>query len=244
MNRVAADTGCAVLFVAHLRKAQADDPMDAFAGSVQVTAACRTAILITPTVDGSERLVRVVKSNFRRPDSTLVYRLDCPSPDPDDPPVLQWRAATGEDLAIAATAKGGTAPIVPLASVLELLPNEHRPMKEVAKMIRKTLLPVHRGISVQAVMDALTEAIASGQAHAGEDQHGARTVGHLPPVPVATATDRAIAYWEEHPESSVRQVATAVGCSASAAGRARLLARPTVPHPCPTSMGRDSHGGT
>jgi hypothetical protein len=237
MNRVAADTGCAVLFVAHLRKAQADDPMDAFAGSVQVTAACRTAILITPTMDGSERLVRVVKTNFRRPETALLYRLDCPSTDPDDPPVLVWRQATSEDLAVAVTTASGSAPIVPLASVLELLPNEHRPIKDAARMIRKSLLPVHRGVTVRAVLDALVEAIAAGSAHEGYDRHGARTVGMRPAVPAESVTDRAAAYWIEHPESSVRQVAQAVGCSTSLACKARQQMAPFTVHPATITPG-------
>jgi hypothetical protein len=225
LNRVVRETGCAVIFVAHLRKALADDPMDAFAGSVQVTAACRTAILITASQDGAERLVRVVKTNFRRPDGALFYRLQPVSDNPDEPPRLVWRLASDDDLAALAV-RPGSSPIVPVANVVEHLGNEHRPLKEAARSIHKDLLPQFRGISVQAVVDALLAAVAQGFAHEGEGRRGVRTIGLQPAVVEESATDRALAYWEAHPESSVREVARAVGCSPALAGRARRLLSP------------------
>lgn len=235
LNRVVRETGCAVIFVAHLRKALADDPMDAFAGSVQVTAACRTAILISPSPDGAERLVRVVKTNFRRSEGALFYRLHSVSDNPDEPPVLVWRLANAEDLAGLA-ARPGSSPILRVASVLTHLRDEHRPLKEAARAIRQTLLPQHRGLSVQAVADALLAAVAQGLAHAGEGRRGVRTIG-LQPAPVAeTVTDRAVAYWDAHPESSVREVARAVACGVGTASRARSMAV----LPAPSSLSHDA----
>ncbi len=235
MNRVVRETGCAVIFVAHLRKALADDPMDAFAGSVQVTAACRTAILINPSQDGAERLVRVVKTNFRRPAGALFYRLHPVSDNPDEPPVLVWRLANAEDLAGLAV-RPGSSPILPVASVLTHLSNEHRPLKEAARAIRQKLLLQHRGLSVQAVTDALLAAVAQGLAHAGEGRRGVRTIGLHPSPAVESVTDRAIAYWDAHPESSVREVASAVACGVGTASRARSMAV----LPAPSSLSHDA----
>ena len=225
MNRVVRETGCAVIFVAHLRKAQAEDPMDAFAGSVQVTAACRTAILISPSQDWSERLVRVVKTNFRRPAGALFYHLKSVSPNPDEPPVLVWRLASDDELTSVA-ARPGSSPILPVATVLEHLTDAHRPLKEAARAIHLTLLAQYRGLTVQAVVDALLAAVAQGLAHEGEGRRGVRTIGRQTAPAVDTAMNRAIAYWEEHPESSVRDVARAVNCCPALAGRARRLVSP------------------
>ncbi len=243
MNRGAYQTGCCILFVAHLRKAPAEDPMDAFAGSVQVTAACRVGMLITPTNGRAERFLRVVKTNFREPDNALLYRFVTASDDPDDPPALAWRPATEEDLAIAAATNPSITAIIPVAAVLEHLSDQHRPLKDAARAIRKTLMPRHRGLTIQAVTEALLEAIASGEAHEGRDENGARTVGRLPAEPVATASDRAIAYWLDHPQDTVRAVAEAIGCSASLAGKARKLAFPAPQEPanaCPPPLSTSS----
>lgn len=239
MNRVARETGCTVLFVAHLRKATADEPMDAFAGSVQVTAACRTAMLITSTPEKSERMLQVVKTNFRRPERPLMYRLITTSTDIEDPPILAWRTPTSEDLAIAATTKNGVTQVLQVSTALLHLADEHRPLKEAARSIRKALSTSHRGLTVQAVVDALNDAIASGQAYEGTDRHSARTVGRQPAPQIDSVTERAIAYWDEHPDASVREVADALGCSRSAVGRARSIAIPSpskqVSH-CPTPL--------
>jgi hypothetical protein len=98
------------------------------------------------------------------------------------------------------------------------------------------------------VVDALLAAVAQGLAHEGEGRRGVRTIGLQPADVVETATDRAIAYWEEYPESSVREVARAVGCCPALAGRARRLLFPVsspVSTPVETdhaSVETDGHG--
>jgi hypothetical protein len=228
MNHLVRQTGCAVLFVAHLRKAAAENPMDAFAGSVQVTAACRTAMVITPAPDCHERLLQVVKTNFRPPDRAMVYRLRQSGHRPADPPSLEWRVAGSAELP-APSGKAGCVTTVPMSTVLEHLPEEHRPLREVARWIRGVLQADVRGVSVQAVTDALLEAVVAGAAFEGEGPRGTRTIGKAPAVRHVSATDRAVLYWEAHPQASVRTVAEAVGCGIGTASRAKGLA--DVPSP-------------
>lgn len=66
LTRLARQTGAAVVVVAHLRKnGQGDgDPMDAIAGSVQMTAGVRVAALLDKGKRDGERWFRVVKSNL------------------------------------------------------------------------------------------------------------------------------------------------------------------------------------
>ncbi len=111
--------------------------------------------------------------------------------------------------------------IIPVAEALEHVLDKHRPLNEVARAVRRALLPRYRGITMQGVLDTLVEAVSAGLAHEGANGHGARTIGQLPPAQADTATNRAIAYWHGHPEATVREVAEAVGCAASTASSAR-----------------------
>jgi RecA/RadA recombinase len=72
LTRLAQTTQAAVVVIAHLRKSgQADgDPMDAIAGSAQMTAGVRVASLLEKGYTDGERRFRVVKSNLGQVNDT------------------------------------------------------------------------------------------------------------------------------------------------------------------------------
>jgi putative DNA primase/helicase len=216
MSQMARRTGCAVLFVAHIRKAAADDPMDAFAGSFAVTAAVRTAMMVSPLND-KERLLAVVKSNFRKPAAPMVWSLSPAdmSAHQDEPPVVFWRPADDFDQAAAAAGQTkGQSPIVDPGLVREHMHPDHKPFKEVARAIHKKLMPVVRGIRLTGVEDAIVQLVADGQAFEGTGRRGIRTVGLASAKPIDTATDKAIRAWEElGANATVRAVADRAQCS-------------------------------
>lgn len=93
-------SNAAVIVVAHLKKNnQADaDPMDAIAGSVQMTAGVRAAILLDKGRLEGERWWRVVKMNVGDFDKAgWTWRFLRPDPaTPKSPPPIQW-AKAGEE---------------------------------------------------------------------------------------------------------------------------------------------------
>jgi hypothetical protein len=220
MNRMARRTGCAVLFVAHLKKGSSDDPMDAFSGSAQVVAAVRVATLLSLLSD-TDRLVSVVKSNFKKPDGPLAFKPLRASEDHDDPPALEWRSANDEDRATAAANKNGAAQVVALDKVKPYMPVDHQSLDEVARTIRKSLLGTMPRLTVAAVRDAILGLVQAGEAYEGTGKHGARTVGLTPPLETETATDRAAAAWSANPTATVREIAALAMCSPALAGKAK-----------------------
>jgi hypothetical protein len=227
LNRVARETGACICFVAHLRKAAADDPMDAFAGSAQVTAAVRSAMLIAP-VSETDRMLTVVKTNFKRPASPCVFTPVSGSTDPEDPPRLKWRAADQTDRLAAQASRNGQTIVVPLDKVLPHVPATHKPLDEVARAIRKALLVDNPRVTLSAVKDAMLGLVEAGQAHEGTGRGNARTIGLSPANHEASALDRAVAIWEAHPDYSVRQVSLAAACSVGIAHRAKGIAKCSV----------------
>jgi len=98
MNQLGRRTKCAVKFVAHLRKnaRPGEDPMDALAGSAQMSAAVRCAWLLT-RLEGSVVRLDVVKTNFRQGASLHARMVRHPTAThQDDPPVIQWQPAEAE----------------------------------------------------------------------------------------------------------------------------------------------------
>jgi len=95
MNQLGRRTKCAVKFVAHLRKnaRPGEDPMDALAGSAQMSAAVRCAWMLT-RLEGSVVRLDVVKTNFRQGPSLHARMVRHPTAThQDDPPVIQWQPA-------------------------------------------------------------------------------------------------------------------------------------------------------
>lgn len=255
MNRMAMKTGCSVLFVAHLKKGRSDDLMDAFSGSAQVTASVRVALHIGPTGDGKGRLLQVAKTNFKRPDSPMVYELhDSTSMDPDDPPILAWREAKEDDIASAIERNKNQSPIIPCSEVAEFISAKHQKVGDLVPVIHKKLLikPEFKKVSKEAVKTALLDLAQQGLAYLGETKQGGTTIGTSEPVEVIPQKDQAVELFMENPSLTVREVASQVGCSKSLAGDARKKAQrilkeeeknqegEPVHHPCPQAEGVDN----
>ena len=112
-------------------------------------------------------------------------------------------------------------PLVSFDAVLPLLPKRQTRLDDVVAHVHRTLIAKMPKLTKAAVKDTISALVQAGQAHAGEGRKGSRTVGLSQPDPVVTAAQRAAAYWAEHPEATVREVAEAVGCSKTEAGRSR-----------------------
>lgn len=95
LSRLAADTGAAVVVVAHPRKSGAagGDIMDSIAGSVQMTAGVRVALLLTGDPDTTTRELSVAKSNLGARGSKWVWKFADKDQfaDTDEPPRIEWK---------------------------------------------------------------------------------------------------------------------------------------------------------
>jgi hypothetical protein len=96
--RLAGQTGAAVLVVAHLRKPSMrdSDPMDAIAGSVQMSAGVRVALLLDEGRAEGERWLRVVKmnvGNYDRAGWLWRFKAAPPLAPEHTPPTIQWNKA-------------------------------------------------------------------------------------------------------------------------------------------------------
>jgi|DEB0MinimDraft_6_1074348.scaffolds.fasta_scaffold00749_11 hypothetical protein len=225
MNAMSRSTGCSVLFVAHIRKGnRPDDAMDAFAGSTQMTAAVRLAMLISPTADGKERLLEVVKTNFRRPKKSMIYEVIENNEDPDVPPTLLWRESTERDRSDMAIAnKKGAAPVIHGDDIIEFIPAKHLRWNAVKSSVHKKLV-ARNGFdkaTQKGVEDAMNELLSEGRVKDGK-YGNARTIGiEDPPL---SKEDSAIEIFLSFPDISIREGADKCGCSIGIAQKSKKKA--------------------
>jgi hypothetical protein len=74
---LAADTGCAILVVRHLRKMRADRPIHSGLGSIDFTAACRSELLVgSDPHDKRQRAVAHIKCNYAEAGQTLGFNIN------------------------------------------------------------------------------------------------------------------------------------------------------------------------
>jgi hypothetical protein len=217
MSKVARDTGCCILFVAHLKKSPTEDLMDAFSGSAQVTAAVRVALHIGPvTADGKRKILNVVKTNYKRPDEPMVYELwkDFEWSD-DTPPKLAWKKATEEDRA-SSNSKSKDVPSVPRELVLEFIPDGYTRVKDAAKWIQKKLKAKDRSwsrVTQTGIETTFRELEAEGLLFYGTNLKGAEIIGKEPPPEAKSKRERACEESLEFPDKTIREIAESVGCS-------------------------------
>jgi hypothetical protein len=229
INRMVMKTHCSVIFVAHLKKntGKDADAMDAFSGSAQVTAAVRVAMLISP-LNGEaslERIVQIVKTNFKRPKGDLVYSLDLSGIEPstEDPPTLKWRDASGADRATLAQAnKTGAGPLVSGGDIYDLIPVDHKRFEEVLDATHKQLLgqSAFKKATKTAVKTAMIELISDGKIFEGKGR--TRTVGRTQ-SPVRQ-DDLALEFFLNNPLASIRAGSEAVRVSIGTAQKGKKAA--------------------
>lgn len=69
-------TGCAIVLVRHLRKAQSDTALYRGIGSIDFTAAVRSVLAVTYARDGKTKIVRHIKHNTTPEGPTLSYEIE------------------------------------------------------------------------------------------------------------------------------------------------------------------------
>jgi hypothetical protein len=233
LNRLARATGAAVVVVAHLRKTgQGDgDPMDAIAGSVQMTAGVRVASLLDKGVADGDRWFRVVKSNLRRIDETgWTWRFHWPDPFTEgaaDMPRLAWGTAGEEYVGLDAQRQTGS--VIDLETirraVLEVLakgPRSHAATCDLVFAQVRREQPRLRKADVELAIDDLSEDPSVVQAWEGP--RGARMLG-LPGSRAETPDEVAIRLAEERPDLTVRELRALASCSNEAAITALRVVR-------------------
>lgn len=220
LNRLARATGAAVVVVAHLRKTgQGDgDPMDAIAGSVQMTAGVRVASLLDKGVADGDRWFRVVKSNLGRIDETgWTWRFHWPDPFTEgaaDMPRLAWGTAGEEYVGLDVQRQAGSVidPETVRAAVLEVLAKGVRSHAATADLAFAALRHDHprlRKADVELAIETLTEA---GSVEAWEGPRGAKLLG-MPGCRVESTEDRALRIAGEQPTLTVRELRALAECS-------------------------------
>ncbi|MBA3935853.1 MAG: AAA family ATPase [Planctomycetes bacterium] len=235
LTRLARQTGAAVVVVAHLRKTgQGDgDPMDAIAGSAQMTAGVRVATMLDKGMQDGERWFRVVKSNLGKIDENgWTWRFHWPDPFTDgasDVPRIVW-AVAGEDYAsLDANRQAGTPTVDPSAiqeALAEVLAKGPRSLRAACDLVVATVRkanPRLRKGDVELAIDGLIED-RDGGVEAWEGPRGMRMVG-LPGSQVESPEDKALRLAHENPDLSVRELMALAGCRTTTASEALRMAK-------------------
>ncbi len=218
LTRLARATGAAVVVVAHLRKTgQGDgDPMDAIAGSAQMTAGVRVAALLDKGMRDGERWFRVVKSNLGKIDEQgWTWRFYWPDPFTEgasDMPRIVWSAA-GEAYEGHEPGKPDDAPDTEAirAALLEVLAKGPRSQVSAYDLVCAKLRgeqPRLKKADVELVMEALAD---EGAVEAWEGPRGAKLVG-LPGSQGESPEAKAIRLAQERPDMTVRELRDLAGC--------------------------------
>ncbi|MCK6488472.1 MAG: AAA family ATPase [Planctomycetes bacterium] len=233
LTRLARQTGAAVIVVAHLRKTgQGDgDPMDAIAGSAQMTAGVRVAALLDKGMREGDRWFRVVKSNLGPMDPHgWTWRFHWPDPFTEgvsDMPRIVW-AQAGEEYA--GFEQGVQPPGVEPDQVRDALQDQlakgPRSQRATCELICASLRkgnPRLRKADVELAIAELVEA-NDGSLEAWEGPRGTRMVG-LPGSRVETPEDRALRLATANPRLSVRELVALAGCRTTTASEALRVAK-------------------
>ena len=232
LTRLARQTGAAVVVVAHLRKTgQGDgDPMDAIAGSAQMTAGVRVAALLDKGMQEGERWFRVVKSNLGKIDENgWTWRFHWPDPFTEgvsDMPRIAWAVAGEEYASLDANRQAGTTTVDPSAiqdALAEVLSKGPRSLRAACDLVLATLRKTHprmRKGDVELAIDGLIES-DDGSLAAWDGPRGTKMVG-LPGSQVVDEdpVDKAMRLARENPNLTVRDLRAQAGCKKDTAMQA------------------------
>jgi hypothetical protein len=222
LTRLARQTGAAVMVVAHLRKTgQSDgDPMDAIAGSAQMTAGVRVAALLDKGMQDGERWFRVVKSNLGRIDENgWTWRFAWPDPFAEgasEMPHIQWSQAGNDYSKVEEARRTGGTPVDPASfrnAMLEILAKGPRSQSSACDLVWTMLRKDHSRLRKAEVELAINDLIESGVAEVREGPRGSKLVG-LPgsQAQVETPEDKAFRLAQENPNLSVHDLRALAGC--------------------------------
>ncbi|MFW5750290.1 MAG: AAA family ATPase [Planctomycetota bacterium] len=236
LTRVARETNAAVVVVAHLRKTgQGDgDPMDAIAGSAQMTAGVRVASMLDKGIGDGERWFRVVKSNLGQiNEEGWTWRFAWPDPFTEgasDMPHIVWSGAGQE---YQAKARGQAEPTIDAALVREHLhevlaqgPRSQRSACDlIVKALRKARNPA-RKIDIEIAFEDIIDA-EDGSLETWDGPRNAKMVGlsGSRPSDDQSPQEKALKAALENPEQTVRALREQVGCRREIAQEALRIAR-------------------
>jgi len=220
LTRLARATGAAVVVVAHLRKSgQGEgDPMDAIAGSVQMTAGVRVASMLEKGASDGERWFRVVKSNLGRIDDR-GWTLRFAWPDPftegaSEMPYLEWAAAGDEYESMAmGRAPASCDPLAVRAALLEILADGPRTRRNASGLVAAILRKRKRDTRISDVTLLVEEMIRDrdNAIEAWDGARGAKMIG-LPGSRPESNAQKALRIAEDNPDIPVRELRELAGC--------------------------------
>ena len=238
LTRLAQATGAAVVVVAHLRKnGQGDgDPMDAIAGSHQMTAGVRVASMLDKGVAEGERWFRVVKSNLGKIDDRgWTWRFAWPDPFTEgaaEMPHLEWAVAGDayENMARSGGNPGCDPPAV-RSALIDLLADGPRSRRNACGLVAAVLRKTQSGVRVDDVALAVERLLRDGDdgIDAWDGARGAKMIGLAGSRP-ESAEDKAFRLASENPDLSVRELRSLAGCQMSLASMALRAARAGLPN--------------
>ena len=235
LTRLARQTQAAVVVVAHLRKnGQGDgDPMDAIAGSAQMTAGVRVAALLDKGMRADERWFRVVKSNLGKIDEHgWTWRFAWPDPFTDGVsamPYITWASAgeeyEGHEPGRPATAPDTEAIRTALQEVVAKGPRSQVSASDLVCAKLRATQPKLKKADVELVMEEMTE---EGVIATWEGPRGARLIGQ-PESQEESPRDKAFRFARANPALTLRELKALAGCRSEVAGEALRLSKTTTP---------------
>lgn len=223
LTRLARATGAAVVVVAHLRKSgQGEgDPMDAIAGSHQMTAGVRVASMLDNGAADGERWFRVVKSNLGRIDERgWTWRFAWPDPFTEgaaEMPHLEW-AAAGDEVVARSRTPAGSDPQAVRSALIDLLANGPRARRNACALVAAVLRKTQPHVRIDDVALVVEELVRDRDAglETWDGPRGVKMIG-LPGSRGESAEDKALRLASENPALSVRELRDLAGCRSKVA---------------------------
>lgn len=212
---LARETGACVYVSAHTRKNGIGDgsPMDAIAGSVQMTGGVRVAHLLEPGIAPGEKWFRVVKSNLGPLNLTgWTWRLTVP--DHGEVPALVWGDAGEAYGSLDGDRRAGRGTVDPasvMSALRDALDKRALTLREAARRVWATLRrdsPNVRQTDIALAIEDIAHHPPEGLI-VGDGPRGGRMIGPpgtIPESPEAKALRMA------SPGMTARELAAAAGC--------------------------------
>jgi hypothetical protein len=230
LTRLARTTGAAVVVVAHPRKSgQGEgDPMDAIAGSHQMTAGVRVASMLEKGPADGERWFRVVKSNLGRIDERgWTWRFAWPDPFTEgaaDMPHLEW-ATAGDEVMAQSRTRPGCDPQAVRSALLELLADGPRTRSKASRLVAAKLRQTQSHVRIDDVALAIDRIVRDGDeaVETWDGPRNAQMIG-LPGSRTEDPEDKALRLASEDPSLTVRELRDLAGCRSKVAGMALRVA--------------------
>lgn len=233
LTRVARDSGAAVVVIAHLRKSgQADgDPMDAIAGSAQMTAGVRVAAILEKGDGDGERRLRVVKSNLGPVDqSGWSWRFEWPDPFAEgasDTPRIVWSPTDDHsDLHSVKSIHSDDARV----AIREVLGKGSRSLAATLDLVCAKMRTTHAKIRKADAELIIEQMIDEGALATWTGSRGAKLIGH-PGSEDEAPEIKAVRLAQADPTMSVQDLRTRAGCRKDTACEALRRARATLSPP-------------